>query len=251
MNNNLHTPERGALGDSTMNQQDELTPDSMYLLLGDIISNPTSVHKESKLTVVAFFRHVGVQTQEDLSLLMETDLPKTTQHESGDESSLYNFEDTDSIKIGAFRSIIFRKHFMQLVKYVGNGNRIRIGCTMKDVDMSIHFSSRIPMPTSPAIPFMSPGLNMTGGIPIIPSSHKIDLKLKEFARRDEDFRIFKRKTRSKLGAHGLLTYIDDSSSFIVNWPVSETVYYQLVDALSAVVASFLIDERQYENKGGI
>ena len=216
MNNNLHTPERGKLGDSTMNQQDELTPDSLYLLLGDIISNPTSVHKDSKLTVVAFLRHVGVQTQEDLSLLTETDLPTMTQPESGDGSSPYNFENTDSIRIGAFRSIIFRKHFMQLVKYVGNGNRIRIGCTMKDVDMSIHFSSPIPMCMSPSILCMSPGLNTTGGTPIIPSSHKMDLKLKEFTGRDEDFRIFKRKTRSKLGAHGLLTYIDDSSSFIVN-----------------------------------
>ena len=59
-------------------QGHRMTPEQPHLLLGDVINTPIPVHEESKETIIAYLQYAGVKSQEDLSLLDKTDLPRST-----------------------------------------------------------------------------------------------------------------------------------------------------------------------------
>ena len=150
MADNILSPIRGDFGQE---QEEWLTPEQLHLLLGGIIDTPLPVHAESKQTLVAYLQYVGVKSQEDLSLLGETDLPRSTRAENEDGTAPYDFGSAESRRIGAFGSLMFKKRLLQLVKYVRDGNRLRIGCTMRDVDMTIRATTASPMPMRMSPPF--------------------------------------------------------------------------------------------------
>ena len=231
-------------------QEHDMTSEQLHLLVGDVVNTPVPVHDEAKDTIVEYLQYSGVRSQEDLSLLGESDLPRSMHAEDADKSTPYDFMSGESRRIGAFRSIMFRKRFLQIIRYVREGSRLRIGCTMRDIDITLRAIAPSPIPMrvgTPLInsPFLSPGLNTTGGSSSVNyAPHKVKLSLKEFSGKDEDFLSFKKMIRARLGAQGLLSYIDDVGSFHANRPVSETVYYKLADALNAGVASFLVNEHQ-------
>jgi len=78
MTDSILSPMRTTMNNFGQKQGHRMTPEQPHLLLGDVINTPILVHEESKETIITYLQYAGVKSQEDLSLLDKTDLPRST-----------------------------------------------------------------------------------------------------------------------------------------------------------------------------